>query len=181
MNVEELVESIVLCGGAAKRMKPYLPFSKAFAEVLPGVTLLEYQVKWLFNSGMNRVILAIDRETYTSLRAKEVSLLDRVTYSIEEERLGTGGAIKLAIEHVDSSSVYVMNVDDIILSKPMPLPSSWKPSRKIKTLKEAYFSRAPNFPSELWRCQATEFKGLSKSRGSITRYAQATTPSRKTE
>jgi NDP-sugar pyrophosphorylase family protein len=117
MNGEELVESIVLCGGAAKRMKPYLPFSKAYAEVLPGVTLLEYQVKWLFNSGMNRVILAIDRETYTSLRAKEVSLLDRITCSIEEERLGTGGAIKLAIEHVDSSSVYVMNVDDIILSE----------------------------------------------------------------
>jgi D-glycero-alpha-D-manno-heptose 1-phosphate guanylyltransferase len=130
MNGEELVESIVLCGGAAKRMKPYLPFSKAFAEVLPGVTLLEYQVKWLFNSGINRVILAIDRETYTSLRAKEVSLLDRVTCSIEEERLGTGGAIKLAIEHVDSSSVYVMNVDDVILSK------TYAPSLLLETFQK---------------------------------------------
>ena len=117
MNGEELVESIILCGGAAKRMKPYLPFSKALAEVQPGITLLEYQVKWLSNSGKNRVILAIDRDTYTRLKAKEVSLLDRITCSIEEERLGTGGAIKQAIELVDSSYVYVMNVDDIILSK----------------------------------------------------------------
>jgi NDP-sugar pyrophosphorylase family protein len=117
MNGEELVESIILCGGAAKRMKPYLPFSKALAEVQPGITLLEYQVKWLSNSGKNRVILAIDRDTYTRLKAKETSLLDRITCSIEEERLGTGGAIKQAIELVDSSYVYVMNVDDIILSK----------------------------------------------------------------
>jgi NDP-sugar pyrophosphorylase family protein len=117
MNSEELVESIILCGGAAKRMKPYLPFSKALAEVQPGITLLEYQVKWLSNSGKNRVILAIDRDTYTRLKAKETSLLDRITCSIEEERLGTGGAIKQAIELVDSSYVYVMNVDDIILSK----------------------------------------------------------------
>jgi len=117
MNGEELVESIILCGGAAKRMKPYLPFSKALAEVQPDITLLEYQVKWLSNSGKNRVILAIDRDTYTRLKAKETSLLDRITCSIEEERLGTGGAIKQAIELVDSSYVYVMNVDDIILSK----------------------------------------------------------------
>ncbi len=117
MNGEELVESIILCGGAAKRMKPYLPFSKALAEVQPGITLLEYQVKWLSNSGKNRVILAIDRDTYTRLKAKETSLLDKITCSIEEERLGTGGAIKQAIELVDSSYVYVMNVDDIILSK----------------------------------------------------------------
>ena len=130
MNGEELVESIILCGGAAKRMKPYLPFSKAFAEVQPGVTLLEYQVKWLSNSGMSRVILAIDRDTYTSLRAKEASLLDRITCSIEEERLGTGGAIKQAIELVDSSSVYVMNVDDIIISK------TYTPSTLLETFQK---------------------------------------------
>ena len=117
MNDEELVESIILCGGAAKRMKPYLPFSKAFAEVQPGVTLLEYQVSWLFNSGITRVILAIDRDAYTGLRAKAASLVDRVTCSIEEERLGTGGAIKQAIDLADSSPVYVMNIDDIILSE----------------------------------------------------------------
>lgn len=116
MNGDAVVESIILCGGAAKRMKPYLPFSKAFAKVQPDVTLLEYQVRWLYTAGVTRVILAIDREAYTTLKAKAASLVDRVTCSIEEERLGTGGAIKQAIGLADSSAVYVMNVDDIILS-----------------------------------------------------------------
>ena len=64
------MECIILCGGEAKRMKPYLPFNKAQAEIKPGITLIEHQIHWLTTSGIDRIILAIDRETYRTLRKK---------------------------------------------------------------------------------------------------------------
>ena len=110
------VECIVLCGGESKRMKPYVPFNKALVELNQGRTLLEYQVDWLKGHGVDHIVLAIDHETYRRLRGERPQLLDRVDCSVERERLGTGGAVFKAKEMLGSSSFYLMNVDDIILS-----------------------------------------------------------------
>lgn len=110
------VECIVLCGGESKRMKPYVPFNKALVELNLGQTLLEYQVDWLGDHGVDHIILAIDHQTYDRLRKDRLQLLGKVDYSIERERLGTGGAVVKAKELLESSSFYLMNVDDIILS-----------------------------------------------------------------
>ena len=110
-------ESIILCGGEAKRMKPYLPFNKALAEIKPDITLIEHQIQWLISSGIDRIILAIDRETYRTLKAKGLTFPDKVEFSVEVERLGTAGAILKAVEQVESSFFYVMNVDDLLISE----------------------------------------------------------------
>ena len=111
-------------------MKPYLPFNKALAEIKPGVTLIKHQVEWLTNSGIDRIILAIDRETYKTLKGRGLPLMDRVKCSIEDERLGTGGAVFKAIALVECTLVYVMNVDDILISE------TYAPSNLIETLQE---------------------------------------------
>ena len=121
-----MAECIILCGGESKRMKPYLPFSKALAEIRAGLTILEYQIKWLNNSGINHITLAIDQQTYKNLK-KDSPPLNEVEYSVEKERLGTGGAIVKAIEQVKTSPFYVMNIDDILISqtyKPVSLLES---------------------------------------------------------
>ena len=82
------------------------------------------------NLGIDRIILAIDQETHRTLRKKGLSFLDRVECSVEVERLGTGGAILKAVEQVESSLFYVMNVDDIFISE------TYKPSNRLKTLQE---------------------------------------------
>lgn len=127
---EYLAECIILCGGAAKRMKPYLPFNKALAKINCNITLIEYQFKWLIKSGIDRVILAINRQTYTALKEMELPFLDKTILSIEEEKLGTGGAIYKAVEHVRDHQFYVMNVDDILISQ------IYTPKTLIKTLAE---------------------------------------------
>lgn len=109
-------EAIILCGGAAKRLKPYLPFSKALAEIGPGTSLLQYQITWLKETGINRIILAIDYETHNTLNKEGASLLPEVECSIEKDRLGTGGAVRKALDRVESPYFYLMNVDDILLS-----------------------------------------------------------------
>lgn len=60
MKGDALMESIILCGGGAKRMGSDLPFNKALAEIRPGITLFEHQVEWLLKRGINQVVLAID-------------------------------------------------------------------------------------------------------------------------
>jgi len=110
------MEAIILCGGESKRMKPYIPFNKALVDIKDGKTLLEYQVEWLRSNGVDHVVLAIDVETYTRLRDLKPELLDIVNCSIEERRLGTGGAVVKALDLLSSDAFYLMNVDDIILS-----------------------------------------------------------------
>ena len=111
-------------------MKPYLPFNKALAEIRRNVTLIEHQIEWLINSGMDRIILAIDRETYKTLGRIGLHLSDRVQYSVEEEKLGTGGAVFKAIEQVEDDIFYVMNVDDILISE------TYTPQNLLETVKE---------------------------------------------
>lgn len=109
-------DGMILCGGAAKRLKPYLPFNKALAEICPGTSLLQHQVRWLKETGISHTVLAIDHQTYHTLEEAGSPLLDEAECSIEEERLGTGGAVRKALELVDAPYFYLMNVDDILLS-----------------------------------------------------------------
>jgi len=44
-----------------------------------------------------------------------------VTYSLEEENLGTGGATKKAFEQIKGKVAYVMNVDDLVFYDPNEL------------------------------------------------------------
>jgi len=115
-SYETCFETIILCGGSAKRMKPYLPFNKALAEVTNGQTLLEYQINWLKENNAKQITLAIDTKTYSDVSAFTPRILQEVQCSIETTKLGTGGAVRKATENVEAPLVYVMNVDDIIAS-----------------------------------------------------------------
>ena len=70
-----------------------------------GITLLDYQIKWLKKYQIEDIILATNRFISTSLP---------VRYSIEEDQLGTGGALKRALTLVKDEVVFVMNVDDLL-------------------------------------------------------------------
>jgi NDP-sugar pyrophosphorylase family protein len=106
------LEAIILCGGRSWRLKPNIWIPKPKLKI-NNETLISYQVNWLKKHGIDRIILATNDE----------ALLEdpSVVYSIEEKKLGTGGAVKLAAEHVKNSKVYVMNVDDIVFYDPKEL------------------------------------------------------------
>jgi len=109
-------EVMILCGGEAKRLKPYLPFNKTLAEISPGTTLLQHQITWLKKTGIDRIILAIDHETHHTLKKQGSPSLEEVVSSIEHEKLGTGGAVHKALNLIEAHAFYLMNVDDILLS-----------------------------------------------------------------
>jgi len=108
----EKLAAIILCGGSGWRLKPDIWVPKPKLKI-NNETLISYQVNWLKKHGMNKIVLA------TNI----TDLIDgtSVTYSIEQRKLGTGGAVKKAAEQVEDERVYVMNVDDIVFYDPKKL------------------------------------------------------------
>jgi NDP-sugar pyrophosphorylase family protein len=103
------MEAVILAGGDAWRMKPYLWIPKPLAEVAEGVTLLEWQVAWLRRHGF--------RDIYVCARGFRLEELD--VYWVEERRkLGTGGALRLAAQQLRGDRFYACNCDDILLDDP---------------------------------------------------------------
>lgn len=103
------MDAIILCGGLGKRMRPKTEtIPKAMVEVR-GKPLIDYQIDWLKRNGIENIILACG---YRWEMLKE-HLGNTVTYSIEHEPLGTGGAVRNALPHVKSDSFIVCNVDDL--------------------------------------------------------------------
>jgi NDP-sugar pyrophosphorylase family protein len=113
-----LYEAIILCGGEGWRLKPDTWVPKPLLKI-DDKTLLDRQVNWLVNNGFESITLAASKDIAEELRSHALEGI--VNLSIEEERLGTGGATKKAVELCKSKRVYVMNVDDIVFYDPKEL------------------------------------------------------------
>ncbi|MFQ6080924.1 MAG: NDP-sugar synthase [Candidatus Bathyarchaeia archaeon] len=104
-------EAIILAGGEGWRLKPHTWIPKPLLKI-NGETLIDRQISWLYSNGFENIIVASDRDDLTKYD---------VTYSLEERKLGTGGATKRAFEKVSGDRAYVMNVDDIVFYDPNEL------------------------------------------------------------
>ena len=107
-----MLEAIILCGGSGWRLKPDIWTPKPKLEI-NDETLIGHQISWLRKHGIGRITLATNDRNLTDD--------PDVIYSVEEKKLGTGGAVKKAIEHVKEDKVYVFNVDDIVFYDPKKL------------------------------------------------------------
>jgi NDP-sugar pyrophosphorylase family protein len=113
-----LYEAVILCGGEGWRLKPDTWVPKPLLKI-DDKTLLDRQVNWLVNNGFESIILAASKDIAEELRSHALEAI--VNLSIEEEKLGTGGATKNAVKLCKSKRVYVMNVDDIVFYDPKEL------------------------------------------------------------
>ena len=110
------VEAMILAGGLGTRLRSVVSDRpKVLAEVL-GRPFLAYLLDQLVASGIKRVILCIGylgeqiKETFgTSYRTDQGTM--QISYSLETQPLGTGGALLLALPLVRSTRVLVMNGD----------------------------------------------------------------------
>ncbi|UCE43515.1 MAG: NDP-sugar synthase [Candidatus Bathyarchaeota archaeon] len=113
-----MYEAIILCGGEGWRLKPETWVPKPLLKI-DDTTLLDRQTNWLANHGFDSIILAASKEIAEELRPHILEGI--VKLSIEEEKLGTGGATKKAVKLCESKKVYVMNIDDIVFYDPKEL------------------------------------------------------------
>lgn len=102
-------DAVILCGGKGKRLgKIGEELPKALVPI-NGKPIIDYQIEWLKNYGVSNIVLACG---YKWEKLKE-HLGDSVKYAVEETLLGTGGAIKNALKHVEGNDFFCLNVDDL--------------------------------------------------------------------
>ena len=106
------MDAVILCGGSGWRLKPNTWVPKPKLKI-NHETLIARQVNWLRRNGIDRIILGTNN--------RDLIEDPSVIYSIEKKKLGTGGAVKKAVEKVKENKVYVMNVDDIVFYDPKEL------------------------------------------------------------
>ena len=109
------METIILAGGLGTRLASRLnQIPKSMAPV-GGRPFLEILLDQLIVAGIGRVILSVGhlRDVIVQRfgnRYRDVP----IDYAIEESPLGTGGAMRLALERAHEASVFVLNGDTYI-------------------------------------------------------------------
>jgi len=105
-------EAIILAGGMGTRLKEVVSDGPKSMAPINGRPFLEYQLDLLDRWGLKKVILSVGYmneairlhfgEDYKSLK---------LVYAVEEEPLGTGGAILNALKYVSGYAVFIFNGD----------------------------------------------------------------------
>lgn len=110
-----VTEAIILAGGLGTRLREAVPeLPKAMAPVA-GRPFLAYLMDFLQQNGIRRVVLAVGYR-YQPIRqffGSHYGGLD-VTYSIEDEPLGTGGALQRALALVEGEFAFALNGDTFL-------------------------------------------------------------------
>ena len=107
-----LSEAIILAGGLGTRLRSAVPeLPKCMAPIL-AKPFVGYLLDYLIQQGVERFIFSLGykHEVIEQYLDTQYGHLDRI-YSVEEEPLGTGGAIRLAAAHAKTRNVLVVNGD----------------------------------------------------------------------
>jgi len=105
-------EAIILAGGFGTRLQSVVKEVPKPMALVNGRPFLSYLLDLLCEYGIRRSILAVG---YKHQVIKEYYGADYLSmgleYSVEEEPLGTGGAIKQALSGVETDQIFVLNGD----------------------------------------------------------------------
>lgn len=107
---------VILAGGFGKRLRPITDQKpKPMIEVL-NIPIIEWQIKWLRKFGINEVIVCVGymREQIIDHIGSGTRLGVKVGYAVEEEPLGTGGALKNAESLISGQESFFMINGDIL-------------------------------------------------------------------
>jgi D-glycero-alpha-D-manno-heptose 1-phosphate guanylyltransferase len=107
-------EAIILAGGFGTRLREAVPdLPKPMAPVA-GKPFLAWQMDYLIQSGINRFILSVGykADTIRDYFGDQYHHAD-IVYAEETTPLGTGGAIRFALEQATQERVFVFNGDSL--------------------------------------------------------------------
>ena len=109
------MEAIILAGGYGRRLKKITKDTPKPMAKIGNKPFLEIIISKLNNEGFNHVVLSLG---YLADQIKSYFGTDykntKISYSIEDYPLGTGGAIKKAISKIKNDYFYVFNGDSYL-------------------------------------------------------------------
>jgi len=106
------MDAIILAGGKGTRLKEVVSdLPKPMADI-NGKPFLEYLLNCLCQSGVSRIVLAVGYKCeMISAYFGGTFMGHEVIYSVEDQPLGTGGALRQALDSVSSEHALVLNGD----------------------------------------------------------------------
>ena len=108
------MKAIILAGGRGKRLRPITDYIPKPLIPINNIPIIEWQIKYLKKFGISEVIICSGYKTEmieNYLNNKKLGI--KITFSIENKSLGTGGAIKKAGKKIKDKSFIVINGDTI--------------------------------------------------------------------
>lgn len=110
--------AIILAGGKGERLRPYTNDRPKVMVELAGKPILAWQIEWLKSHGITKFVLTVSykHEVVEKYFGDGSKFGIEVDYSIEDEPLGRGGAIKKAFKSklMDGCENVVVTNGDII-------------------------------------------------------------------
>ena len=108
------MEAIVLAGGLGTRLRSVVPDLPKCMAPINGIPFLSYLIDHLTTEGITKFIFALGYKSDEFIHFLNKKLPNN-NYSIviEDEPLGTGGAIKLAANEASSKDIIALNGDSL--------------------------------------------------------------------
>ncbi len=109
------MEAIILCGGKGERLNSLTVDCPKGMINVEGKPILEYQIQWLKKYGIKHIIFACGylHEQIQNYFGDGEKFSLEIDYSIEEQLLGRGGAVKKAWGKVESDERIIVTNGDI--------------------------------------------------------------------
>lgn len=112
------MEAIILAGGLGTRLRSEVKEVPKSMALINGRPFVEYLLDYLIQSGVEHIIFSIGyKSQIIQDHFSDVYQNCKISYAIEIERLGTGGAIKNAIKEVNDDHVLVLNGDSLFITQ----------------------------------------------------------------
>jgi len=134
------VLAAILAGGFGKRLRPYTEEVPKPLVPVAGRPILEWQIEWLKKYGIEEIVLLVGyrKEKIIEHIGSGGRLGVRVTYVVEDEPLGTGGAFKNAEHILSNNEVFLALNGDII--------TNLNPMKLVETVKRGYAAAIAAIP-----------------------------------
>ena len=132
------MQAILLAGGRGERLRPYTDDRPKPMVEVGGIPLIAYQLGWLRASGITQVVLSCGYQWHVLeqyLGDGQRWGLD-IRYAVEREKLGRGGGIRWAMQHLSPGSdpVLVANGDNLVDIDVCPMLERHTRQRALVTL-----------------------------------------------
>ena len=132
------MEAIILAGGLGTRLRSVVSEVPKCMAPVDGRPFLQYMLEWLSRYDVSHVVLSVGylREVIFSYMDSRAWPFE-ISYAVEEEPLGTGGGIRLALTKCREDRVIVLNGDTFFdvdldaLSFTAPVTLALKPMRNF--------------------------------------------------
>ncbi|HET8865942.1 MAG TPA: HAD-IIIA family hydrolase [Gracilimonas sp.] len=108
------MEAIILAGGLGTRLRSEVQDIPKPMAPIQSKPFLEHLVDRIVDAGVNRIIFSVGyKSDYIKDHFSSAYKNCEIVYAVEEEQLGTGGAIKNALQFAHSKDVLVLNGDSM--------------------------------------------------------------------